>query len=163
VITCEFTKFFLVHVYTPNSGQVLNRLDFRTKEWDPAFIKYLNKLQETKNVILCGDLNVAHKEIDLKNSKANLRTAGFTIEERTSFELLLDKTKMKDTFRVLHPDEVKYSYWSYRFNSREKGIGWRIDYFLLSSKLIKKIIKSDILSEIYGSDHAPIILIINLK
>jgi exodeoxyribonuclease-3 len=118
----------------------------------------LNKLQEIKNVILCGDLNVAHKEIDLKNPKANLRTAGYTIEERTSFELLLEKTKMKDTFRVLHPDEVKYSYWSYRFNSREKGTGWRIDYFLLSSKLIKKLLKSDILSEIYGSDHAPIIL-----
>jgi exodeoxyribonuclease-3 len=163
VITCEFSKFFVVHVYTPNSGQVLNRLDFRTKEWDPTFIKYLNKLQEIKNVILCGDLNVAHKEIDLKNPKANLRTAGYTIEERDSFDSLLEKTKMKDSFRVLHPDEIKYSYWSYRFNSREKGTGWRIDYFLLSNKLIKKILKSDILSEIYGSDHAPIILIINLK
>ena len=163
VITCEFSKFYIVHVYTPNSGQVLNRLDFRTNEWDPAFTKYLNKLQETKNVILCGDLNVAHNEIDLKNPKSNLRTAGYTIEERTSFELLLEKTKMKDSFRLLNPNDIKYSYWSYRFKCREKDIGWRIDYFLVSNKLIKKIIKSNILSEIYGSDHAPIILIINIK
>lgn len=161
VITCEFSKFYIVHVYTPNSGQILNRLNFRTKEWDPAFISYINKLQEIKSVILCGDLNVAHKEIDLKNPKTNLRTAGYTIEERDSFEILLEKTKMIDSFRKLNPDKIKYSYWSYRFNSRNKNIGWRIDYFLLSNKLIKKVIKSDIFDDIKGSDHAPIILLLN--
>jgi exodeoxyribonuclease III len=158
VITCEFSKFYLVHVYTPNSGQVLARLDFRTNKWDLAFIKYLNKLQEKKKVVLCGDLNVAHHEIDLKNPKTNLRTAGFTIEERTTFQLLLNKTEMIDTFRSMHPETVKYSYWSYRMKSREKNAGWRIDYFLVSKNLIKKVIKSDILTDILGSDHAPIMI-----
>lgn len=163
VITCEFSKYYLVHVYTPNSGEALKRLDYRTTEWDPAFRKYINKLQETKKVILCGDLNVAHKEIDLKNPKTNLKTAGYTIEERQSFDTLLDKTDMIDTFRLLNPELIKYSYWSYRFNSRQKNAGWRIDYFLISSKLKKKVIKSDILTNIYGSDHAPIILELNIK
>ena len=163
VITCEFSKYYLVHVYTPNSGQVLARLDYRTKVWDNAFIKYILKLQSSKKVIVCGDLNVAHTEIDLKNPKTNLRTAGYTIEERESFDKLLDKTGLIDTFRFEHPETIKYSYWSYRFNSRTKNAGWRIDYFLVDKKLKKKLIKSNILTEIMGSDHAPIILEINLK
>jgi exodeoxyribonuclease III len=163
VITCEFSKFILVHVYTPNSGEALARLDYRTKSWDKIFTKYLKKLSENKNVILCGDLNVAHNEIDLKNPKTNLRSAGFTIEERQSFNHLIKDTNMIDTFRFLHPDEIKYSYWSYRMKARERNSGWRIDYFIVSEKIIKKIIKSDILIDIYGSDHAPVILEIDIK
>jgi len=163
VITCEFKKFYLIHVYTPNSGEALCRLEYRTKIWDNMFIKYIKKLEEKKKVILCGDLNVAHKEIDLKNPKTNLKTAGFTIEERESFNTLLLETGMIDTFRELYPEKIKYSYWSYRFNSRSKNTGWRIDYFLVSKKLLKKIIESDILTEIMGSDHAPIILNIDIK
>lgn len=163
VITCEYKKFILVHVYTPNSGQVLARLEYRTKTWDKMFTKYILKLQEKKEVILCGDLNVAHKEIDLKNPKTNLRTAGFTIEERDSFDNILNKTSLHDSFREMHPDTIKYSYWSYRFKSREKNTGWRIDYFLVSKKLLKKVIDSNILDSLLGSDHAPIILNINIK
>jgi exodeoxyribonuclease III len=158
VISVEYKKFWLVHVYTPNSGQELARLDFRTKEWDRAFEKHINKLQELKEIIVCGDLNVAHNEKDLKNPKANLKTAGYTIEERTSFDKMIETTKLKDSFREMHPETIRYSYWSYRFNSRNKNIGWRIDYFLTSEKLLKKIKKSDILEDIMGSDHAPIIL-----
>lgn len=163
VITCEFTDFYLIHVYTPNSGQFLARLDYRTETWDVHFVKYINKLKESKKVIVCGDLNVAHNEIDLKNPKSNSRTAGYTIEERNSFNMLLNKTELVDSFRLLQPLLVKYSYWSYRFKSREKNNGWRIDYFLIDKRLIKKIIQSDILTDIGGSDHAPIILEINLK
>jgi len=163
VITCEYSKFYLVHVYTPNSGELLKRLEFRTKIWDNMFIKYINKLQKTKKVILCGDLNVAHKEIDLKNPKTNLRSAGFTIEERESFDNLLEKTELIDSFRYLYPETIKYSYWSYRMKARERDAGWRIDYFLLPKIFIKKINKVDILTNIYGSDHAPIILDINIK
>jgi len=158
VIVCEFKKYYLLHVYTPNSGQALQRLDYRVNIWDIHFIKYIMELQEKKPVIVCGDLNVAHYEIDLKNPKTNLRTAGYTVEERNSFNLILEKTKLIDTFRYLNPNLIKYSYWSYRFKSRDKNIGWRIDYFLVSPKLIKKIIKSDILEDMSGSDHAPIIL-----
>lgn len=162
VITCEFDKFYIVHVYTPNSGEALKRLDYRVNIWDIMFTKFLNKLQKKKPVILCGDLNVAHKEIDLKNSKNNLKTAGFTLEERNSFDSILNETEMIDTFRFLNPSEIKYTYWSYRFKSREKNIGWRIDYFIVSKSLLKKVIKSDILNTI-GSDHAPIILEIKIK
>ena len=158
VITMEFSKYYLVHVYTPNSGQALNRLDYRTKEWDKAFTSMLSKLQETKNVIVAGDLNVAHNMIDLKNPKTNTRTAGYTKEERESFKLLLENTSMVDSFRERNPELIKYSYWSYMRNAREKNVGWRIDYFLVSKKLIKKVKKSDILDNIMGSDHAPIIL-----
>lgn len=163
VITCEYSKFYLIHVYTPNSGELLKRLEYRTKTWDHAFIKYINKLQEKKKVILCGDLNVAHKEIDLKNPKTNLRSAGFTIEERTSFDNLLDKTGLVDSFREIHSETIKYSYWSYRQKARERDAGWRIDYFLVPKLFLKKINKSDILTEIYGSDHAPVILEISIK
>lgn len=162
VITCEFNKFFLIHVYTPNSGQYLARLEYRINEWDIAFKKYIIELQKIKQVIVCGDLNVAHTEIDLKNPKTNLKTAGFTIEERTSFTTFLEETQLIDTFRFIHPSLIKYSYWSYKFKARDNNAGWRIDYFLLNKKIIKKIIKSDILTEIMGSDHAPIILEINI-
>jgi exodeoxyribonuclease-3 len=158
VISIEYKKFWLVHVYTPNSGQELARLDFRTKEWDRGFEKHINKLKESKEVIVCGDLNVAHNEKDLKNPKTNLKTAGYTVEERTSFNKILETTELKDSFRSLNPETIRYSYWSYRFNSRNKNVGWRIDYFLVSEKLLKKIKKSDILENIMGSDHAPIIL-----
>ena len=156
VITCEYKKFYLIHVYTPNSGEGLKRIDFRVNTWDKMFIKYINKLQERKPIIICGDLNVAHKEIDIKNSKTNLKTAGFTLEERISFDVILKNLNVIDTFRHLNPSEIKYSFWSYKFNSREKNTGWRLDYFLVSEKILKKVENSDILVDIYGSDHAPI-------
>ena len=160
VITLEFEKFFLLHVYTPNSGEELKRLDYRTKTWDKVFRKKVIELQEHKPVIVCGDLNVAHKEIDLKNPKTNLKTAGYTIEERESFDKLLKDAELIDTFRFLSPEKVEYSYWSYRFNSRKKNTGWRIDYFLVSEKIIKNVKKSLILTEIMGSDHAPVKLVL---
>jgi exodeoxyribonuclease-3 len=160
VITLEFDKFYLLHCYTPNSGMFLDRLEYRTKIWDKAFRKYIIELQKKKPVIVCGDLNVAHKEIDLKNPKSNLRTAGYTKEERESFEKLLNETKLIDTYRHLNPDKVEYSYWSYRFNSRKKNVGWRIDYFLINEKYIKNVKKSLILTDIYGSDHAPVKLVV---
>lgn len=162
VITCEFKNFYLIHVYTPNSGQHLARLNFRTTEWDIVFKKYILMLQKKKPVIICGDLNVAHQEIDIKNPKTNLKTAGYTIEERNSFTELLNETNVIDSFRSLNPTIIKYSYWTYKFGARSKNIGWRIDYFLIDKKIIKKILKSDILDDILGSDHAPIILEINL-
>jgi exodeoxyribonuclease-3 len=156
IICLEFEKFFLLHCYTPNSGIELARLDFRTNIWDPAFKNYIIKLQKKKAVIVCGDLNVAHKEIDLKNPKTNTKTAGFTKEERDSFDKLLSETSLIDTYRELNPNRIDYSFWSYRFNSRKKDIGWRIDYFLINKKYIENIKKSLILTEILGSDHAPI-------
>ena len=160
VITLEFDKFFLLHCYTPNSGAELDRLEYRTKTWDKIFRKKIVELQKEKAVIVCGDLNVAHKEIDLKNPKTNLKTAGYTIEERESFEKLLKDANLIDTYRFLNPEKIEYSYWSYRFNSRAKNAGWRIDYFLINEKYIKNIKKSLILTEIMGSDHAPIKLVL---
>ena len=160
VIILEFEKFFLLHVYTPNSGEELKRLEYRTKTWDKVFRKKVIELQEHKPVIVCGDLNVAHKEIDLKNPKTNLKTAGYTIEERESFDKLLKDAELVDTYRFLNPEKVEYSYWSYRFNSRKKNTGWRIDYFLVSEKIIKNVKKSLILTEIMGSDHAPVKLVL---
>ena len=122
------------------------------------FILYINKLKKNKKIIVCGDLNVAHYEIDLKNPKTNLKIAGYTIEERNSFDNILNETQLVDIYRYLNPTTIKYSYWNYRFNCRDKNCGWRIDYFLIDKKLIKKVIKSDILVDILGSDHAPIIL-----
>jgi exodeoxyribonuclease-3 len=156
VITIELTKIYLVHVYTPNSGEALHRLKWRTEVWDRAFENYINHLQLTKPVIICGDLNVAHKEIDLKNPKTNLKTAGFTIEERESFSNILNNCNLIDSFRYLYPDKIEYSYWSYIHRGRDKNIGWRLDYFLVSKKLIKKVKSHIILTEILGSDHAPI-------
>jgi exodeoxyribonuclease III len=163
VIICHYKKFILVHVYTPNSGEALKRLNYRVEEWDIKFKELILKLQEEKPVIVCGDLNVARHEIDLKNPKTNLQTAGFTLKERESFDIILNETKLIDSFRFLHSTLEKYSYWSYRCSCRSKNIGWRIDYFLIDKKLIKKIKKSDILDNIIGSDHAPIILEISIK
>ena len=160
VITIELKKFYLIHVYTPNSGQALARLEWRTAVWDREFEKYILHLQKTKPVIVCGDLNVAHKEIDLKNPKTNLKTAGYTVEERESFDKILSKCKLIDSYRNLYPTKIEYSYWSYMRSSRLKNIGWRIDYFLVDEKLENKIKESNILTTCLGSDHAPIILII---
>jgi exodeoxyribonuclease-3 len=160
IIILEFNKFFLLHCYTPNSGAELDRLEYRTKIWDKIFRKKIIELQKDKPVVVCGDLNVAHKEIDLKNPKTNLRTAGYTIEERDSFEKLLKEANLIDTYRFLNPEKIEYSYWSYRFNSRKKNTGWRIDYFLINEKYIKNIKKSLILTEIMGSDHAPVKLVL---
>ena len=161
VIVIEFKKYYILHVYTPNSGQALARLDFRTTIWDRAFENYIKELQKIKPVILCGDLNVAHHEIDLKNPKTNLKTAGYTIEERNSFNNLLNKCNLIDSFRKKNPEKIEYSYWSYMRNSRAKNIGWRIDYFLLDERIYKKVKESEILTNILGSDHAPIKLIIS--
>lgn len=158
IITCEYDDFYLVQCYIPNSGESLKRLDYRTKEWDIDFMKYLKKLSNKKSLIVCGDLNVANDEIDIHNPKTNTKNAGFTEIERTNFKLLLSKTNLIDTFRYLHHELVKYSYWSNFSNSRKQNKGWRIDYFLVSEKMINKLKKSDVLIDILGSDHAPIIL-----
>lgn len=158
VITAEFENFYLVTVYTPNSGDGLKRLDYRM-EWDKAFSSYIQSLD--KPVVICGDLNVANEEIDIKNPKTNRRNAGFTDEERDSFKANL-LSYLKDTFRTLYPDKVQYSWWSYRFNARKNNAGWRIDYWLVSPELMEKVEDSKILTDIYGSDHCPIELDITL-
>lgn len=161
VITLEFENFYMVTVYTPNSKNELARLDYRMV-WEDAFRDYLKVLDEKKPVIVCGDLNVAHKEIDLKNPKTNLRNAGFTEEERSKFTELLN-VGFVDTFRYFYPDEVgAYSWWSYRFNARAKNAGWRIDYFLVSNSVKDKLEDAKIHSEVLGSDHCPVELKINL-
>lgn len=161
VITIELNNYYIIHVYTPNSGQQgLNRLEFRTTIWDRIFEKYIKKLQEHKPVIICGDLNVAHNEIDLKNPKTKTKSAGYTIEERNSFNNILNECNLIDGYRYKNPNKIEYSYWSYMRNSRTNNNGWRIDYFLVDKKIYKKIIESSILTDIYGSDHAPIKLII---
>ncbi|MBS5884955.1 MAG: exodeoxyribonuclease III [Clostridium sp.] len=161
VITLEFENFYMVTVYTPNSKNELARLDYRMV-WEDAFRDYLKVLDEKKPVIVCGDLNVAHKEIDLKNPKTNLRNAGFTEEERSKFTELLN-AGFVDTFRYFYPDEVgAYSWWSYRFNARAKNAGWRIDYFLVSNSVKDKLEDAKIHSEVLGSDHCPVELKINI-
>lgn len=161
VITLEFNNFYLVNCYTPNSQRELTRLDYRQK-WEDDFRNYLINLSKQKPVILCGDLNVAHNEIDLKNPKTNRHNAGFTDEERAKMTELL-KSGFIDTFRYLYPDkEGCYSWWSYMFHAREKNAGWRIDYFIVSQDLKDKIIDSKIHSEILGSDHCPVELDIDL-
>lgn len=155
VITLEMEKFFLVTVYTPNSQDGLKRLDYRMT-WDDDFRAYLQKLDQSKPVLICGDLNVAHKEIDLKNPKTNRMNAGFTDQEREKFQLLLDAGFI-DTFRYFYPEQTNiYSWWSYRFNAREKNAGWRIDYFLASASLADKLKEAKIHTEIFGSDHCPV-------
>jgi len=155
VITLEMEKFFLVTVYTPNSQDGLKRLDYRMT-WDDDFRAYLQKLDQSKPVLICGDLNVAHKEIDLKNSKTNRMNAGFTDQEREKFQLLLDAGFI-DTFRYFYPEQTNiYSWWSYRFKAREKNAGWRIDYFLASASLADKLKEAKIHTEIFGSDHCPV-------
>ena len=155
VITLEFDKFYLVNVYTPNSKRGLERLDYRMI-WEDEMRKYLLELNKTKPVIMCGDLNVAHKEIDLKNPQSNHHNAGFTDEERTKMTQLL-KAGFTDSFRYLYPNKEKiYSWWSYMFHARENNAGWRIDYFITSKSIEKKIKEAKIHTEIYGSDHCPV-------
>ena len=161
VITLELESFYLITVYTPNSQEELRRLDYRMK-WDDDFRAYLKKLEEKKPVIVCGDLNVAHKEIDLKNPKTNRKNAGFTDEERAKFTTLLE-SGFTDTFRYFYPEqEGIYSWWSYRFKAREKNAGWRIDYFLTSDSLKDKLRGAQIHTDILGSDHCPVELTIEL-
>ena len=159
VITAEFDDYYFVTCYTPNSKNELLRLDYRMV-WEDAFREYLKNLEKTKPVIVCGDLNVAHKEIDLKNPKTNRKNAGFTDDERGKMTALLD-SGFTDTFRYFYPDrEGIYSWWSYRFKAREKNAGWRIDYFLTSKALDSRLVSADIHTEVFGSDHCPVELVI---
>ena len=159
VITLEFPQFYLVNVYTPNSKDGLARLDYRMK-WEDDFLVHLKALDAQKPVILCGDLNVAHQEIDLKNPKANRKNASFTDEERGKMTQLLS-SGFADTFRTLYPDATdRYSWWSYRFKAREKNAGWRIDYFIVSNRLLPQVEDALIYSDIYGSDHCPVGLLL---
>ena len=161
VITLEFDDFYMVTVYTPNSQNELARLPYRM-DWEDAFLAYLKDLEKKKPVVVCGDMNVAHKEIDLKNPKTNRKNAGFTDEEREKFTTLLDNGFI-DTYRYFYPDqEGVYSWWSYRFKAREKNAGWRIDYFLVSECLQDKLQGAGILTEVMGSDHCPVELTIAL-
>lgn len=161
VITLEYDKFYMVTVYTPNSKDGLLRLDYRMT-WEDAFREYLNRLAEDKPVIVCGDLNVAHEEIDLKNPSSNHKNAGFTDEERGKFTELIN-SGFTDSFRYLHPEDVEYSWWSYRFKARERNAGWRIDYFLVSDSIKDKIDSASIHQEIFGSDHCPVELDLNIN
>lgn len=161
VITLEFEKFYMVNIYTPNSKRELERLDYR-QLWEDAIRAYLLKLKENKSVVMCGDLNVAHTEIDLKNPKTNRKNAGFTDEERAKMTELLN-AGFVDTYRYKYPEvEGKYSWWSYMFHAREKNAGWRIDYFIVSENLKDKIEDAKILDDIYGSDHCPVELDLNI-
>jgi len=157
VMCAEYSEFFLVNVYVPNSGQQLDRLDYREK-WDRDFLDYLKKLEETKPVIVTGDFNVAHRAIDLKNDKSNYnKTAGYTQKEIDGMDNLL-ASGFVDVFRHFHPEEVAYTYWSYRFKARERNTGWRLDYFLVSPSLLDKIKSISILKDYLGSDHCPVAL-----
>ena len=160
VITLELDQFYLVTVYVPNSQDGLKRLDYRMK-WEDDFLAFLKKLEETKPVVVCGDLNVAHKEIDLKNPKSNRKNAGFTDEERAKFTHWLE-AGFTDTFRYFYPEQKDiYSWWSYRFKARERNAGWRIDYFLVSERLLPRIAAAEIHGEIFGSDHCPVLIELN--
>ncbi|SDM28293.1 exodeoxyribonuclease III [Kriegella aquimaris] len=157
----EYEDFYLVNVYVPNSGQKLERLEYR-KQWDADFLNYLKNLEKTKPVIACGDFNVAHRAIDLKNDKSNYnKTAGYTQIEIDGMDNFIN-SGFVDSFRHLYPDTVAYTYWSYRFKARERNTGWRIDYFLVSEILVEKIKDVTILSDVYGSDHCPISLEIDI-
>jgi exodeoxyribonuclease III len=159
VITVEFDRFFLVNVYTPNAQHELLRLDYRM-QWDRDFLEHLIKLEEKKPVVFCGDLNAAHKEIDLKNPRANERNPGFTREERQALDRFVERDFI-DTFREFNPDPGNYTWWSYRFNAREKDIGWRIDYFWISRKLRPQLKDAFILKDVTGSDHCPVGIVLN--
>ena len=161
VITLEFNDFFFVGAYVPNAGDGLKRLDFRM-QYEKDLLEYFAFLEKTKPIVYGGDLNVAHQPIDLKNPKANEQNPGYTIEERTAFSTLLEQGYV-DSFRYLHPDEVKYSWWSYRFRARENNAGWRIDYFVTSKSIQDKILKAEIHNEYFGSDHCPVSIDIDLK
>lgn len=158
VITLEMPEFYLVNVYTPNSQDALRRLDYRM-EWEDDFRDYLCGLASRKGVIICGDMNVAHEEIDIKNPATNHFNPGFTDQEREKMTLLLN-SGFKDTWRILHPDEVKYSWWSYRMAARERNVGWRIDYFLCSDNYTDHVVSAEIRNDIFGSDHCPVELVI---
>ena len=161
VITLEMENFYLITVYVPNSQDGLKRLDYRMT-WEDAFLAYLQKLEEKKPVVVCGDLNVAHQEIDLKNPKSNRKNAGFTDEERAKFTQWLN-AGFTDTFRYFYPDQKEiYSWWSYRFKAREKNAGWRIDYFVTSASLNDKLVDAKIHTDILGSDHCPVELTLDL-
>lgn len=161
VITLEYADFYLVTCYVPNAQRELARIDFRLS-WEDAFRHFLQNLDAAKPVIVCGDLNVAHKEIDLKNPASNRSNAGFSDQERNAFTQLLD-AGFTDTFRYLHPEETgRYSWWSYMFHAREKNAGWRIDYFLVSNRLASKIQDADIHANVFGSDHCPVSLQLDL-
>lgn len=161
VITLEFDKFYLVNIYVPNSKRELERLEYRMI-WEDEIRKYLSNLNKKKPVVMCGDLNVAHQEIDLKNPKTNRRNAGFTDEERNKMTELLS-ANFTDSFRYVYPNKIAYSWWSYMGNAREKNIGWRIDYFIVSNDVQNKIKDAYIYSDIYGSDHCPVGLEIDLS
>lgn len=162
VITLEYHNFYIVTVYTPNSQSELARLNYRM-DWEDDFRRYIKELDSNKPVIVCGDLNVAHKEIDLKNPKSNRKNAGFTDEERNKFSELL-AAGFIDTFRQIYPDKENiYSWWSYRFKAREKNAGWRIDYFLISERISSNLVAADIHTEVMGSDHCPVECEINLQ
>ncbi|WP_047416418.1 exodeoxyribonuclease III [Cellulophaga sp. Hel_I_12] len=162
VICAEYENFYLVNVYVPNSGQKLERLDYR-KQWDSDFLKYLKNLEKTKPVIVCGDFNVAHKAIDLKNDKSNYnKTAGYTQVEIDGMDNFI-QAGFVDAFRMLYPEEIAYTFWSYRFKSRERNTGWRIDYFLVSKSIADKVKDAKIYSTIMGSDHCPIGLEVDFR
>ncbi|MBR4516700.1 MAG: exodeoxyribonuclease III, partial [Bacteroidaceae bacterium] len=162
IITLEMADHYLVCVYTPNSQDGLRRLDYRM-QWEDAFRQYLLSLDSKKPVVVCGDMNVAHKEIDLKNPATNHKNAGFTDEEREKMTVLL-QSGFVDTFRHFHPDATdRYSWWSYRFHAREKNVGWRIDYFLVSERLLPRLKSADICDDIMGSDHCPVSLELEIK
>ena len=161
VITLEMEQFYLITVYVPNSQDGLKRLDYRMT-WEDAFLAYLQKLEEKKPVVVCGDLNVAHQEIDLKNPKSNRKNAGFTDEERAKFTTWLN-AGFTDTFRYFYPDQKEiYSWWSYRFKAREKNAGWRIDYFVTSASLNDKLVDAKIHTDVFGSDHCPVELTLDI-
>jgi exodeoxyribonuclease-3 len=155
VITVEYSTYFLVNVYTPNSKNELQRLEYRTQQWDALYLKHLKELEKTKPVVTCGDFNVAHKEIDLKNPKTNKRNAGFTIEEREAFNNYI-QSGFIDTFREFNQEPDQYTWWSYRMGARSRNVGWRIDYFLISKSLRTKLKNAFILNEVLGSDHCPV-------
>lgn len=159
-ITLEYENFYLLNVYTPNSQRELTRLDYRMT-WEDALRNYMIELDKVKPVIYCGDLNVAHEEIDLKNPKTNHFSAGFTDEERGKFSELL-ASGFSDTFRSLYPDKVEYSWWSYMFQARQKNVGWRIDYFVVSNRILDRVKEAKIHTEIMGSDHCPVSIVIDI-
>lgn len=160
LVTLEYEDFYFVTIYSPNAQEALKRIEYRM-QFEDDLRAYLLQLKQQKGVVVCGDLNVAHTEIDLKNPKRNEKNPGYSIQERTKFQSLLDEGFI-DTFRYMHPEEVKYSWWSYRFNARKNNAGWRIDYFLVSDDLKERIVKADILTEVFGSDHCPVLLELDL-
>lgn len=160
VITLEYDNFYFVNAYVPNAQDGLKRIDYR-EEFEDDMREYLSKLDKTKPVIYCGDLNVARCELDLKNPKSNEGNPGYSVQERTKMEMLLN-SGFEDSFRYFNGDKIKYSWWSYRFSARQKNIGWRIDYFIVSKRIAEKIMRADILDTVLGSDHAPVVLEIDI-